>query len=210
MNSANTGNLTGCELLRRCAADLKDAEVWDEFYSRYRPIIMACLLRAFRMFGRRPEEFSRYAEDWTQELFTKLVQDNGATLRSFHGSTDVSIYAFLASIAVSIVADHLRYGQALRRKGIVVGLDDVEEFDVVDGAANARISALLELIDVERALKEDAESKHPERDLLIFKLHFVDGHSASEIASIPAFNLTTSGLEKVLNRLRDRLSRKRS
>ena len=71
----------------------------------------------------------------------------------------------------------------------------------------ARFSALLELIDVEKALRTDEESKNPERDLLIFRLHFVEGLSAREIASIPGLKLTTSGSEKVLSRVRNRLVR---
>ena len=64
----------------------------------------------------------------------------------------------------------------------------------------------LERVDkIERTLREDEESKNPERDLLIFKLHFVEGLSAREIALIPALKLSTSGLENVLNRLRNRL-----
>jgi DNA-directed RNA polymerase specialized sigma24 family protein len=74
----------------------------------------------------------------------------------------------------------------------------------VHASAEINISAILGLIDVEKVLREN-ESKNPERDLLIFRLHFVEGLSAREIASIPSLKLTTSGLEKVLIRVRNRL-----
>ena len=73
--------------------------------------------------------------------------------------------------------------------------------------SEARFSAILKLIDVEKALRSDDESRNLERDLLIFKLHFVEGLSPREIASIPALKLTTSGLEKVLGRMKNRLVR---
>jgi RNA polymerase sigma factor (sigma-70 family) len=198
------------ELLRQCAKNLRNAELWEEFYSRYRRKIILYLLRAFRMLGGNSEEFVRYADDWVQEVFTKLVQNEGRIISSFRGSTELSVYAFLGSIALSVVADQLRSQRALRRRAQVVPLDQLQEFRAPHVDTENKFSALLELIDLEKALRADEESKNPERDLLIFKLHFVEGLSAREIASISALKLTTSGLEKVLNRVRHRLARKQA
>jgi RNA polymerase sigma factor (sigma-70 family) len=201
-------SLTACELLAECAKDLGNAVVWDEFYSRYRRKILTYLWRAFAMAGGRSEDFLRHADDWLQDVFTKLVQNDGHVVRSFRGTNDISVYAFLASIALSTVVDHQRSGRAVRRRAQLVSLEDLREFNSSRNRWDARITALLDLIDVEKALKTDEQSKNPNRDLLIFKLHFVEGLTAREIASIPGFNLTTSGLEKVLTRLRSRISRK--
>ena len=200
-------DLDAPELVRRCATDLQNEELWQQFYSRYRRKILLFLLRAFRMMGGHSDEFLRFADDWLQEVFTKLVQNEGHVIRSFRGTTEVSVNAFLASIALSIVVDQLRSQSALRRRAQVVPLDQVQEVSSPRVDPIARFSALLELIDVEKALRTDEESKNPERDLLIFKLHFVEGFSASEIASIPGLKLTTSGSEKVLSRVRNRLVR---
>jgi len=195
-------------LMRECGKDLQNAELWEEFYSRYRRKILLYALRAFRMLGGRSEEFVRYADDFVQEVFTKLIQYEGRVIRSFRGTTELSVYAFLGSIAVSVVADQLRAQRAIRRTAHVVPLDELQDLSAPHADTDARLSALLELIDLERALRADEESKNPERDFLIFKLHFVEGLSAKEIASMPALNLTTSGLEKVLNRVRSRLVQK--
>jgi len=202
-------DLSTCELLAACAKDLRNAARWDEFYRRLRRKILTYLLRAYRMSGGRYEDFPRYSDDWVQEFFTKLVQNDGHIIKSFRGSTDISAYAFLASIAVSIVADHVRSQRALRRRANVVSLDDVQDFQLPRAETDSRVGALLDLIDVEKALQEADESKNPERDVLIFKLHFVEGLTAREIAAIPSFDLTVSGLEKVLGRLRSRVSRHR-
>src|SRR3974390_1458671 len=96
-------DLDAPELLKRCAKDLRNSELWDEFYARFRRKILLYLLRAYRMRGGRSEEFTRYSDDWMQEFFTKLVQNDGHTINSFRGATEDSVYAFLCSIAVSIV-----------------------------------------------------------------------------------------------------------
>jgi DNA-directed RNA polymerase specialized sigma24 family protein len=199
-------DLDAAELLRQCAGDLRNSQLWDEFYARFRRRMLLYLLRAFRMMGGRSEEFVRYSDDWIQEFFTKLVQNDGRVINSFRGTSENSVCAFLCSIAVSIVADQLRFQGALRRRGQVLPLDQAETA-VPKSDSEARLSAILKLIDVEKMLRSDDESKNPERDLLIFKLHFVEGLSAREIASIPALKLTTSGLEKVLGRVKNRLIR---
>jgi RNA polymerase sigma factor (sigma-70 family) len=193
------------ELLRLCAKDLRNSELWDEFYARFRRKILLYLLRAFRTRGGRSEEFTRYSDDWMQEFFTKLVQNDGHAINSFRGTTEESVCAFLCTIAVSIVADQLRFQRALRRRAQVLSLDRVETASVPPADSEARFVAIVKLIDVEKMLRADDHSKNPARDLLIFKLHFVEGLSPREIASIPALKLTTSGLEKVLGRLRNRL-----
>ena len=200
-------DLDAPELVRRCATDLQNEELWQQFYSRYKRKILLFLLRAFRMMGGHSDEFLRFADDWLQEVFTKLVQNEGHVIRSFRGTTEVSVNAFLASIALSIVVDQLRSQSALRRRAQVVPIDQLQDVSLPRVDPGGRYSALLELIDVEKALRTDEESKNPERDLLIFKLHFVEGFSASEIDSIPGLKLTTSGSEKVLSRVRNRLIR---
>ena len=200
-------DLDVAELVRQCARDLQNEELWQQFYARYKRKILLYLLRAFRMVGGHSDEFLRFADDWLQEVFTKLVQNEGHVIRSFRGTTEVSVNAFLASIALSIVVDQLRSQSALRRRAQVVPLDQLQDVSSPWVDPVARFSALLELIDVEKALRTDEESKNPERDLLIFKLHFVEGLSAREIASIPGLKLTTSGSEKVLSRVRNRLVR---
>lgn len=200
-------DLDVAELVRQCARDLQNEELWQQFYARYKRKILLYLLRAFRMVGGHSDEFLRFADDWLQEVFTKLVQNEGHVIRSFRGTTEVSVNAFLASIALSIVVDQLRSQSALRRRAQVVPLDQLQDVSSPRVDPVARFSALLELIDVEKALRTDEESKNPERDLLIFKLHFVEGLSAREIASIPGLKLTTSGSEKVLSRVRNRLVR---
>ena len=105
--SAYNNNPAGLDvpcLMRECGKDLQNTELWEEFYSRFRRKILLYLLRAFRMMGGHSEEFARYADDWIQDVFTKLVQNDGRVIRSFRGTTELSVYAFLGTISVSVVA----------------------------------------------------------------------------------------------------------
>jgi hypothetical protein len=60
-------------------------------------------------------------------------------------------------------------------------------------------------IDVERIVEGDPDRKNARRNALIFKLHYIDGFEAGEIASFPGFELTKSGVETILTRLRKRI-----
>lgn len=77
----------------------------------------------------------------------------------------------------------------------------------VDGAdLDAKsVGALLSWIDVERVLESDDDRKNAARNLLIFKLHYIDGFAAPELAAFPVFSLSVSGIEAVLNRMRRKL-----
>lgn len=200
--------LGGVDLMRQCALNLSATDLWAEFHSRYRRRILLFLMRAFRARGGNSDDFVQCADDWVQEVFTKLVQNGGRALLSFRGTTEFSVYAFLGSIAASVVADQLRLQRAQRRSATVVAIDEVPDSTApyVDGGDAFR--GLLEFIDLERTLLTDMETKNPERDFLIFRLYFIDGLSAREIAAMPGLKLTTSGLEKVLERARKRLARK--
>src|SRR5437867_1697964 len=97
-DTATQSNLTACELLAECARNLDNAAVWNEFHVRYRRKILTYLWRAFWMVGGSSEGFLRHAEDWVQDVFTKLIQNDGRVVGSFRGSTEISFNAFLASI----------------------------------------------------------------------------------------------------------------
>lgn len=195
------------ELFRSCARDLRNTELWDAFYARFKRKILLYLLRAFRMMGGNSDQFVRYSDDWMQDVFTKLVQNDGRVINSFRGTTENSIYAFLCSIALSIVADDLRAKGAVRRRAQLISLEQAHDSAAAVNPDDRRLAAALKLIDLEKVLQSGDESKNPERDLLIYKLHFVEGLSAREIASIPSLKLTTSGAEKVVGRVKNRLVR---
>ena len=120
--------------------------------------------------------------------------------------------AFLARISASVAQDHQRHGASNRRGGQVISIEsahaaelggkvsrDTPEFD------SSRLSSILSWIDIERIVEGDPDRKSARRNALIFKLHYIDGFESGEISEYPGFELTKSGVETILARLRKRI-----
>ena len=110
--------------------------------------------------------------------------------------------AFLATVCSSVVRDHLRAANSAKRRGQVVSIDSVRTAE--HASDSSALTTLARLIDVEKAIEGDPDRKNARRNVLIFKLHYVDGFQASEIAQFPGFGLSKSGVETILSRLRKR------
>ena len=67
------------------------------------------------------------------------------------------------------------------------------------------ISSILSWIDIERMVEGDSDRKNAGRNALIFKLHYIDGFESEEISRFPGFELTKSGVDSILTRLRKRI-----
>jgi DNA-directed RNA polymerase specialized sigma24 family protein len=153
-------------------------------------------------------------QDLAQEMYLRLVQHDGRILRSFRGDSDFSVRAFLARVASSVVQDYRRRMHTERRRGELVSIDNVRrredsERPILDSPAfdSGPLSAILGWIDIERVIEGESDRKNARRNALIFKLHYIDGFEAAEIARFPGFDLTRSGVETVLARLRKRIQR---
>jgi DNA-directed RNA polymerase specialized sigma24 family protein len=79
------------------------------------------------------------------------------------------------------------------------GSPESQEFDP------KTLSTILSWIDIERIVEGDPDRKNAGRNALIFKLHYIDGFEAGEIAQFPGFELSKSGVETILARLRKRI-----
>ena len=69
------------------------------------------------------------------------------------------------------------------------------------------LSSIISWIDIERIVEGDPDRKNARRNALIFKLHYIDGFEAGEISQFPGFELTKSGVETILARLRKRIQK---
>jgi RNA polymerase sigma factor (sigma-70 family) len=205
------GERSAPDLLRECGTKLTDRALWNEFQERFQRLIFLYLHRALRHHGIHDEEAGIVA-DLGQEVYLRLLQHEGRILKDFRGDTEYSVMALLGRISANVVTDYHRHITSERRRGQVVPIDFVEaaergeksltesrEFDA------SSLTAILSWIDVQRIVEADPDQKNARRNALIFKLHYIDGFSSAEIARVPGFELTKSGVDTILARLRKRI-----
>lgn len=186
--------LSAADLLRSCGEHLTDVSLWAAFVARFQRDIIKYLLRALK-YDSIPNR-TELLKDLTQEVYLRLVRNTGTALRTFRGTTDFSVKAFLARVCLGVVADHFRQpANKLRQQDAPVHPKSRDSIDM---------AAILKLIDVQRLV--EAEESHSYRNALIFKLHYVDGFAAKAIAAFPAFSLTEAGVTTILQRLRKRIT----
>jgi DNA-directed RNA polymerase specialized sigma24 family protein len=120
--------------------------------------------------------------------------------------------AFLARVSSSVATDYHRQLATEKRRASVVPIESITagELTGFPSAAAAEfdsnsIGSILSWIDVERIVEGDPDRKNARRNALIFKLHYIDGFQAAEIARFPGFELTKSGVESILARMRKRI-----
>jgi len=196
--------------VRECGEKLTDRALWSHFQERFQGLIFLYLMRSLRL-ERIKDDGAGIVPDLAQDVYLKLVQHNGRILRSFRGTTEFSVMAFLARIAASVVQDHYRQGLSAKRRGQVIPIEsaqaeqgskqsaDSPEFD------SSQLSAILSWIDIERIVEGDPDRKNARRNALIFKLHYIDGFESREISQFPGFELSESGVNAILSRLKKRI-----
>ena len=208
-----TGETSAADLLRECGERLTDRVLWTKFQERFQGLIFLYLMRAMNL-RRIQDDAADVVPDLAQEVYLRLVQHDGRILRGFRGTTEFSVMAFLARISASVVQDSQRAAGTDKRRGQVVPIEtaraaelgglrsaETPEFD------SSQLGPILAWIDVQRIVEGDPDRKNAERNALIFKLHYIDGFQSGEIARFPGFELTKSGVETILARLRKRIQK---
>jgi DNA-directed RNA polymerase specialized sigma24 family protein len=205
------GETSAADLLRECGEKLTNRVLWTKFQDSFQGLIFLYLLRSLHFRGIL-DDAEGIVPDLAQEVYLRLVQHDGRILRTFRGTTEYSVMAFLARISATVVRDYQRQGGANKRGGQVIpidrsrvaeredrGLSETADYD------SGRFNSILAWVDVQRVVDSDSDRKNAARNALIFKLHYVDGFTAAEIARSPGFELTKAGVETILNRLRKRI-----
>jgi RNA polymerase sigma factor (sigma-70 family) len=203
------GDLSSADLLRLCGQRLTDAALWKEFELRFQKTILTCVMRvmcnAFR------NDCLEGACDMAQDVYLRMLDNNGRMLRSFKGDTDFSVKAFLSRVAVNVVSDHYRKSQAeKRRPADIISIDEARQQsrEIPGEAAEFDIASILSWIDVERLMDSESDRRNATRNVLIFKLHHVDGFSVQEIAEFPGFGLKETAIRDALNQMRTHLKKR--
>jgi DNA-directed RNA polymerase specialized sigma24 family protein len=113
-----------------------------------------------------------------------------------------------------VVADYQRSQQAGKRQaGEVISFEEARRSTEVDGlndvpAGDLDVASILSWIDVQRLVESDPDRKHARRNILVFKLHYIEGLTPEEISDYPGFDLTRSSAEKIIKNLRLQLQKR--
>lgn len=197
--------LTSVELFHHCADNLSSEDFWEEFLRRYQQLIARSVSCAYRRFT--CGDFTpvwRIAE-LTQEVYLRLLKDDCALLRRFHGATATAAEAYLAQIAIHTTGDVLRREMASKRQGDAVAAElpeadaevarRVEKFSLPERLAERELLRIL--------AREGGEWR---RDALIFLLHLQLGLTVKEIVRTGLFKLRPTTVFGILVRVRSRLA----
>ncbi len=204
-----SAEISSAELLRQCGQRLGDSKLWELFQQRFRRLIFLYILRALQHHSKR-DDVQELAADLAQEVYLRLVRKNGSMLREFRGESDFSVTAFLGRICASVVSDHFRQQEGTFRRFVenVIPIEQARE--AIESFKQDRdgfnVGAILSWIDVQRVIDSDPDQKNAQRNALIFKLFYIDGLTAEEIAASPGFDISESGVHGVLLRIRRRIN----
>lgn len=185
------------ELVRACARS-NDNGAWKEFIRRFQPVIAAAVLRTARLWV---EPSRTQLDDLIQEIYLKLCEDDCYLLSSFHTRHAESIYGYLRVVASNVVHDHFKGALAAKRGARFAHLesDEVDICAAEDGFES--VARRIQLERVDDVLRQITAGKDQDKKRTIFWLRYRQGFTASEIALIPTFGLTTEGVESMLLRL---------
>jgi RNA polymerase sigma factor (sigma-70 family) len=202
------------ELFKLCAAHRENSDAWVEFLRRYTAKIKHFIHGALRLaLGgcAYPSDAAEFQEsDLFQNIIVRLVENDCAAMKRFSGASENALLAYLAVICRSAVLDEIRHNAAYKRRR-PVGMENNESIvnanspQLMNHSQCERNILMSELMSFARHIAQSHSDIVSHRDQLVFQLHFFDGLSHSQIARCKGVNLTKTGVEKLLNRLVERV-----
>ena len=210
--------------MKRCSERPPDEDAWQEFVRRYHNVIRSNVLKTFNLMAMRETDRRRQfpqdsIDDLVQAVYLHLVKQNNHALDRFKGKYEESIYRYLAVISINVVRDHFRGIRAYKRPRISFSLDDllqnagergvpIDALCDIDGEPVRSGTQKITMGEIDSALKKAAVRKHRDRDILIYKLRYLDGLTLEEIRSVLGLEMSSFGIGSLISRLNDRLRRR--
>ena len=197
----NYSNLSPPELFSICARG-GDSASWQEFIRRFNPVIARSVIRVATRHGISDKSL---IDDLVQETYLKICANECKLLRTFTPQHPDSAFGFLKVVAASVAHDFFKCRLADKRAPEAIA-ESVEEKspgvirETTKSTLNpAERAVLIEQID--RKLSAVVPVGELQRARTVFWLYYRSGFTASAIASFPALDLTTKGVESMLFRL---------
>jgi len=195
------------ELFQFCAADRENSVAWSEFLRRYTPRLKQFIRGTLRQVSRYsacgPDSMTSggiQENDFLQNTIVRLVENDCAAMKRFSGNSEDELLAYLAVICRSCVLDASRRDNALKRRA-TTGNELSANLAQLMGHKNLEREILArELVSLTETIMQ-SPGHVPNRDRLVFELHFLDGLSLGQIAQCKGVNLSKAGVEKLIKRI---------
>jgi RNA polymerase sigma factor (sigma-70 family) len=212
-------DVSAMELFALCAEDTNNASAWSDFLARYASKIRFFIISSLRHASSSPHPGSgrdaassgMEVTDLFQSTILRLVQNDCAAMKRFSGKCDDDLLAYLAVIAQSVVRDALRRQRSLKRPkaDARIDSDSLTDSDISGHSQASRhppaewhtLAQEVRRLSLEEIKK--TSGRNYLRDKLIFELYFFHGISVHGIARCAGIGLSKTGVENVLNRLKD-------
>lgn len=198
--AVNYSNVSASKLVSICASGAT-APCWEEFIRRFNPVIGRSILRVAIRYGVSDQTL---IDDLIQETYLKICASEYKVLRTFSARGPDSAFGFLKVIATSVAQDFFKSRLAEKRAPEAIASELEAESTPTSGYCQSDLShteraVLVDQID--RRLKAVVPEGELRRARIIFWLYYRSGLTANAIASLPAVDLTTKGVESLLFRL---------
>lgn len=179
-------------LISRCID--RDRAAWEELISSHRSVIVRVLVRALGTID------PAVVTDLEQELWARLLANDCEVLRGLQGNLQNGLGPFLRTAALNLARDQKR------RLGVrrIVQSGDLQDLAGGVAAPDELQDSAFEKAErshlVWRTVDAVVQGTHADRDRMIFKAHYQDGLSPSEVSAM-GVGLSPKGVETVLYRL---------
>ncbi len=212
--------LKNTELVKHCANDPTNNEVWLEFISRYEQCIYYTIIQECKKseLNKYCFQFEETVRDLVQDVYLKILENDCKALKKFRGESENSIYSYLKMIAKNVVKNYITKMQAQKRPQIEISLDKSPMLTDKNGAIDYKDRNKSTIFDTEQEfkltiLKEEIEyrlakiltGRNKKRNMLICQLHIYDGFSPNEITLFFDFGISTKHIANIISDSRQKL-----
>ncbi len=184
---------------RRLIAALvaRNRDAWSEFVERFQGLVYARVARTALEFN---DHLDRSAiEDIRAEIFAALIENDFASLRRFEGRSSLATW-----LAIIARRSCLRWMQkrSQRQEQVNQRIDDLQQEDIVGGASEDILAALIQTEDGLRL--RTMLGRLNEGDRSVLQMFFMDGLSYAQISRGLGISINSVGpkLQRAQKRLR--------
>lgn len=203
--------ISSVELLTLCCKE-ENYEAWDEFIKRFHKQILLLTFRESRAYKFKESD----TLELLQDLYLRLLSNNRKILKDFRGNSEASVTAYLLTVVRSVVTDQIRREVAQKRYGPEISLNAPLKKDLeltvadlleapLESSPEHIVNEKITASRLRNLLKAALSGANAKRDAIIFHLHVINGLSCREIGELPAFSMTTTNVQAVVFRTKERL-----